>query len=236
MFPPSKIAGTRIAYARATWVQEEGSDKGHYSFFGEDSFNWTLNPGQLQEMGVDEQDLMDCVEQAEKQFGAPEDYRPALGLLPKAGIMNIGATFVSSSNKGVSCVFTPPSMDHPTTLDTAVDFVAPDAYFEWYYLPETEEVTVDDFLKDFDRLTGARTTETAEKSPIVNVPSYEEASVRTANLMGESERDAFLQKVWNYHHVPATFHLKESIRPLLEETWTRVLRVERVMSVYKDGE
>jgi len=232
MFPPSKIAGTRIAYGRATWIVSEEDQKGHYTFVDEDSFTWTLNPGQLIDMKVDEEDLLDCVNQAEKQFGAPEEYRPALGLLPKSGAMNIGATFVSTTNPAITCVFTPTSLDHPTTSALAADYVAPDAYFEWYHNPETKPVdNMEAFLKEFDRLSGAR-TDNVIKSPII-VPSYEEASNRVANLMAPDLQEQFLQQVWSYHKVPMTHYLRESAKSQILETWNRVLRVERLAQVYE---
>lgn len=233
MFPPGKIAGTKIAFGRATWVYDEDESKeGHYTFVDEDSFQWLLEPSTLAEMEIDEEDLLDCVMQAEKQFGSPDEYRPVLGLVQNSGVMNIGATFVSKSNKGINCVFTPTSMSHPTTSDLAVDFVPPDAYFEWYYSPETEEVEgLDKFLADFDELTGARTTNTI--SPIT-VPTYEEAAIKSSNLMEDTKREVFLQKVWNYHKAPHMIpYVKEQLKEELVETWNRILRVERAISVYE---
>ena len=232
MLPPSKIAGTKIAFGRATWVYDDEKDgEGHYNFVEEDSFRWILNQQTLVELGIDEEDLLDCVMQAEEQLGSPEEYRPALGLLPQSGLMNIGATFVSKSNKGITCVFTPTSMNHPTTSALAVDTVPPDAYFEWYYTGETEEVdSLEKFLQDFDAMSGARTTNTI--SPIT-VPGYEEAAIKTANLMESGKREVFLQKIWNYHKTPTMIpYVKEQLKEELVGTWNSVLRVERALSMY----
>lgn len=228
MFPPSKIAGLRIAYGRATWIEDEKGE-GHYTFV-DDAFMWAITHAQLAEMQVDEGDLLDTVEQAEKQFGAPEDYRPALGLLPKMGVMNIGATFISQSNPAITCVFTPTSIEAPPNY-RGDNFVSPDAYFEWYYCPETEpKDNLEAFLNDFDRLSGTRTTNISQ-SPIV-VPSYEEACAK-ANLMGLEESQKFVQDVWNYHKVPMPFYYKDQMKKDLVETWNRLKRVERVLKVYE---
>jgi hypothetical protein len=234
MLPSNWIKGTKIAFGRATWIYDEDSEKGAYNFSQEDSFHWTLNPGQLKEMGIDEQDLLDCVEQAEEQLGAPDEYRPALGLMPHSGLLNIGAKYRSRTNPNVLCVFTPTSMQFPTTSTLAPDHDPIDGYFEWYYSePELDINTsnIADFMKEYERLAGTRNSNTVGET-MLQVPSYEEASLRSANLMEDSRRERFLESVWWYHKASIPFSRKQELRESILETWKSLNRVQAALSPY----
>lgn len=224
MMPTNRISGVKIAAGRATWVTGEDG-KGYYNFINSNSFKWFANPDQLIAMGIDQQDLLDCVEQAEKQFGAPEEYRPALGLYPDAGYTNIGATYRSKENEKIIAVFTPTSVHGPCEAPT-------DAYFEWY-MQEVPEQNADenlpDFLSYFDAVTGNRVGEYVDTSPVV--PGYDEAVETTRGNMAEDMRERFLQQVWNFHkNVSPGF--KQKLGEDILETWSRVKRVSKVLAAY----
>lgn len=237
MLAPGRIEGMRIAAGRATWVCDDDKDgKGYYNFVDEDSFSWHMNPVDLRRLGIDEQALLDCVSQAEEQFGAPCEFRPRLGLFPNAGYTNIGATYVSRDNPQILCVFTPTSTQFPTGNAISHDIPPVDAYFEWYYSPNSisKEASKDPakFLQDYDRLSGNRATNVTN-SPIFDVPSYEEASVFTKSYMQEDIRERFLQSVWNYHRFCAPGYKNQLKEDILSQ-WQRVLRVRAALSVYRD--
>lgn len=233
MLPSNRISGTKIAAGRATWVVDDKTGEGFYNFVDSGSFKWLLNPDQLLGLEIDEQDLLDCVEQAEEQFGAPEDYRPAMGLFPDVGSTNIGVTYKSKSNETVICVFTPASIQKQTA---GIALSAPiDAYFEWYYQEKSAlkpEENFLDFIAYFDATTGNRASE-IKKSPIV--PGYHEACETSAGAMGDVERERFLSNVWNYHKNVERGY-KEQLGREIKETWVRVQRVKSALAVYEDDE
>ncbi len=226
MLSPSRIQGLFIAAGRATWVLDE-KDKGYYSFVDQDSFSWKIHNSQLDQLKVDEQDVLDCLVQAEKQFGSPDDVQKKLGIQPGQGWLSIGAKFVSKTNPQVCCVFTPTSMEYPIDGATQTD-----AYFEFYYSPqevpmEKPEIASDAWFDEMEKLLPKKT----EKKTELAVPSYEEASVFTQNCMTEDVREQFLQKVWNYHKFVAPGFKKELAEDILG-TWKRVTRVQSVLPLY----
>jgi hypothetical protein len=236
IFAPSRIQGTKIASGRATWVYDDEKG-GYYNFVDEDAFSWKLNPVQLQQLGIDEQDLLDCVLQAEKQLGSPQEFRPRLGLLPSVGYSNIGATYISRGNPNIMCVFTPTSMDFATTSPTAFDNAPIDAYFEWYYSPSSvtdKTATLDDFIKKYDELLGKAMTRDPswENSPTFAVPTYEEACVFSDGYMSEEVRERFLQNVWDYHKATMR-NRKEQLKENIVECWTRLNRVRKSTAIYE---
>jgi hypothetical protein len=170
-----------------------------------------LNPQQIENMKVSEEDLLDCVEQAEKELGGPEDHRLALGLFPDSGYTNIGQTYVSKSNPHIVCVFTPTSMKFATTNPIAHDKPPVNAYFEWYY-------------SDIPLTANASRTTNVTISPVV--PGYDEACERTDGIMGLQEREQFLNKVWMYHRTCMPGH-KARVKNEILEVWERVNRVNR---------
>ena len=238
MLAPGRIEGMRIAAGRATWVCDDDEDgkKGYYNFVDEDSFSWMLNPTDLKRLEIDEPALLDCVTQAEEQFGAPCEYRPRLGLFPNAGYTNIGATYVSRSNPQIMCVFTPTSTQFPTGNAMSHDIPPVDAYFEWYYSPvalsKDAHKDIGNFLQSYDKISGNRASNVVS-SPIIKVPSYEEASVFTVGYMAESIRDHFLQQIWNYHRMTAPGY-KRQLREEIVDQWKRVLRARVALSMYED--
>jgi hypothetical protein len=237
IFALTRIQGLAIAAGRATWVTDDNGKKGHYSFEDDDAFGWKLTPAQIKDLDIDEQDLLSCVEQADKQFGDPEVFRPKLGLMPDSGYMNIGATFISKTNKNIMCVFTPTSMAYTVTNSLEQDRATIDGYFEWYYSPvslaQDADKDPEKFMQQFDKITGNRSSNMA-KSPVIDMPSYEEASVFSSEVIQEDcERERFLQQVWDYHHSKSQLakqRLKEDALP----TWKRIWRVTKALSVYED--
>jgi hypothetical protein len=232
---PNKIQGTKIAAGRATWIYDEG--KGYYNFVDEDAFAWKLNPTELEMLKIDEQDLLDCVEQAEKQLGSPADYRGKLGLMPSSGYSNIGATYTSKSNPRIICVFTPTSTDYQTTNPIAIDNAPIDAYFEWYYMPETasdEGKDLMSFIKKYDDLLGKAITRDIswENNPTFMIPKYEEACVFSSGFMNESVRESFLQNVWDYHKSNIRGR-KLQLESTIKETWMRLNRVKSSVAMYQ---
>jgi len=236
IFAPSRIQGTKIASGRATWVY--GDEKGgYYNFVDEDAFSWKLNPTQLEQLGIDEQDLLDCVAQAEKQLGAPQEFRPKLGLMPSAGYSNIGATYVSKVNPQIICVFTPTAMDFATTNPIAIDNAPIDAYFEWYYSPVSlanQPDNLPEFIKKYDELLGKALTrdDSWKNVPTFKVPSYEEACVFSDGYMNEDVRERFLQQVWDYHRTKMRGR-REFLKENIVETWARLNRVRKMISIYE---
>lgn len=234
IFAPSRIQGTKIAAGRATWIyNDEG--KGYYNFVDEDAFSWKLNPQQLLQLGIDEQDLLDCVVQAEKQLGAPSEFRPRLGLMPSAGYSNIGATYISKNNPNILCVFTPTAMDFQTTNPIAFDNSPIDAYFEWYYSPmslEKKPEDLADFILKYDEVLGKAITRDPswEKMPLV--PTYEEACVFSDGYMSEEKREMFLQQVWDFHKAQMRGR-KEQLKEGILETWSRLNRVRKSVAIYE---
>ena len=230
------ISGMKIASGRATW-DTDANKKGFWNFLDVDAFTWYLNPGQIKQMKVSEEDVLDCVEQAEKELGSPDEHRPKLGLFPNSGYTMIGKHYVSRSNPHIVCIFTPTSISFPSHNPIAHDMPPINAYFEWYYsdIPLEIEKPKDlvDFLVKHDTATGSRATNVSQ-SPTVSakVPSYNEASERSEGLMGLQEREQFLNDVWNYHKntLPG---FKARLESEILEVWERVNRVHRTLTVYE---
>lgn len=234
IFAPSRIQGTKIASGRATWIYDE-SGKGYYNFVDEDAFSWKLNQQQLVQLGIDEQDLLDCVVQAEKQLGSPQEFRPKLGLMPSAGYSNIGATYISKGNPSIMCVFTPTSLDFQTTNPIAFDNSPIDAYFEWYYSafsPANEPKNLADFILKYDEVLGKAITRDTSWQNVPTVPTYEEACVFSDGYMREDIREQFLQQVWDFHKAHMRGR-KEQLKECILETWNRVNRVRKSVAIYE---
>jgi hypothetical protein len=233
IFSPSRIHGLLVAAGRASWVIDE-KDKGYYSFVDADSFSWKINQVQLQQLEIDEQDVLDCVLQAEKQFGSPEEVQRKLGIQPGQGWLSIGATFASKDKPNLICVYTPTSMNFPTTAPCAHDLTLPDAYFEFYYSPvevkmDKPEIGADAWFDQMEKLMPKQEKKKAEPQ----VPSYEEASAFTMNVMNEDVRERFLQDVWNYHKFAAP-GFKPQLAESILSTWKRVGRVQAALNLYTE--
>lgn len=232
LLSPTRIHGLFIAAGRATWVIDD-NDKGYYSFVDEDSFSWKINMQSLEQLGVDEQDVLDCVLHAEKAFGSPEEVQHKLGMQKGQGWLSIGATFASKTNPNVFCVYTPTSMNFPTTAPCAHDNSPVDAYFEWYYAPievkmEKPEIGAEEWFSQMEKLM----PKVEKKQEMLRVPTYEEACVFTSNCMAENVREAFLEQVWNFHK-----NVSPGFKPQLEESilkqWKRITRVQSALSLYE---
>ena len=223
------ISGMKLASGRATWESEEDG-KGYWSFKDVDSFNWFLTPQQIAGMKVNEQDLLDCIEQAEKDLGEPKKHRLELGLQPDSGYSTIGASYVSRTNKHVVCVFTPTSFKFQTHNPIAHDMPPVHGYFEWYYsdLPLEIEKPKDlvSAIKQHDTATGSRATNVTV-SP--TIPSYNEAYEVTDGIMGLQEREDFLNQVWQYHKTMLPGY-KVKAKANILETWERVNRIHRKLT------
>lgn len=188
MYPfETEISGLSIAWGRAKWDELEDGSSG-YVFDDVDSYQVRVNPQQMADMGVSEEDMFDCIDQIEERLGSPENHRLAMGLFPKSGYSNAGIMVTSRSNGSVSCVFTPTSDAYEST----------DGYFEWYYKKPSMigYGGLNDFLQTFDKITGGRESNILS-SPVV--PGYGEACEMTAGLMEDADRERLLQNVWNYH-------------------------------------
>lgn len=190
MLPQSKISGTNIAWARAKWAELEDGTYG-YIFPEEDAYQVRISPEAMEDLGISEDDLYDCIAQVESEFGAPADYRLAFGLFPNQGYSHLGITVRSRRNDRVVCVFTP----------TSIEDKSYDGYFEWYYDQYSggfENMT--DYLVRFDKAMDNRASKMI-MSPIM--PTYSEAAEKTAWVMEAGEREGFLRQVWNYHKTPS---------------------------------
>lgn len=205
MFPQSKLDGLYVAWGRGKWEEIEPGRSG-YTFAGDDSFGYLVNPQTLQDNGISEEDILDCVEQIEDQLGAPGTYRTSMGLFPASGITHPGIFVRSRTNSHVMCHFSP----------TSTGFQVADGYFEWFFSKHMGAVDdMGEWLRAFDAMSGSRTTNVTT-SPIV-VPTYGEASMKAANL-SESAREIFLQKVWDYHRASRIGH-KRQLREDILKTW-----------------
>lgn len=234
MITPGKIQGMLIASGRATWIEDEETDGGYYSFVDDDSFKWEISKESLLQLKIDEQDVLDCVLQAEESLGDPDELysRFGIGLLPNSGYLNIGATFISRNNKKIKCVFTPTSMSFPTGRVCAHDNAPVNAYFQWYYDEKMDDINdLNSFLASVDHLTGNRTANVIT-SPAFEVPHYEEACAFSEGYMAEDVRQYFLQRVWDYHRNVSVGH-KEVFKEEIEQFWTRLKRVRTASKLYE---
>lgn len=181
-----KIQGTEIATGKAKWGDLGDGEMG-YVFLDDDDFHWRVNPQTAIEMGVSEEDLMDCVDQIEDQYGDHEGVEMAFGMYPDQGYKNVGLVFVSRTNPNVRCFFSP--------TDSKLGWVG---FFSWYYSKEGAAETLDQFVKRFDSMSGNRESNILA-SPVV--PKYEEASefLQTRKDVKMEIKEAFLQKVWDFH-------------------------------------
>src|SRR5690349_10734818 len=110
MLPQNKISGMNIAWGRGKWAELDDGTFG-YVFPEDDAFQIRISPEALENFGVTEDDLYDCIAQIEAEYGAPKDHRLALGLLPNQGYSHLGLTVRSRKNERVVCVFTPTSIE-----------------------------------------------------------------------------------------------------------------------------
>ena len=181
-----KIQGTEIATGKAKWG-DVGDGQLGYVFDNDEDFHWRVNPQTAIEMGVSEEDLLDCVDQIEEYYGSHQAVEMAFGMYPDQGYKNVGLVFVSRTNPNVRCFFSP--------TDSKLGWVG---FFSWYFSKEGKQETLDQFIKSYDMLSGNRGTNILV-SPVV--PKYEEASeyLQTRKDVKSELKEAFLQKVWDFH-------------------------------------
>lgn len=182
----NKIQGMEIATGKAKWGDLGDGSMG-YVFDGQEDFHVRVNPQTLMELGVSEEDMMDCVDQIEQQFGSHDGVAMSFGMYPDQGYKNVGLVYTSRTNPQVKCFFSPSEADKGWQ-----------GYFSWYFHKEEMSGSVEDFVKAFDKMTGNR-EDIILASPVV--PSYNEASEMVKGMKGLSEdlKEAFLQKVWDFH-------------------------------------
>jgi hypothetical protein len=154
------------------------------------------------------------------------------------GLKHVGEVVSARTNPNVICHFTPTSMYVHDTRALHIEEIKPDGYFEWFLTDENfdmkalerGETPVSDFLKEFDRLVGTRNTNLAD-SPVVNkVPTYSESCQMSAGVMGEKQREMFLESVHRYHKAPLPRHRKEELKTNILETWNRIKSVRETLS------
>jgi hypothetical protein len=182
----NKIQGTEIATGKAKWGDLGDGTMG-YVFDGNEDFHLRVNPQTLIDLGVSEEDMMDCVDQIEQQFGSHENLALSFGMYPDQGYKNVGLVFKSNTNPNVKCFFSPSEANKGWQ-----------GYFSWYYSKEDVAQSLEDFIKSYEKVANDKAVETLA-SPIV--PSYNEASEMVASMkhLSEGTKDHFLANVWNYH-------------------------------------
>lgn len=238
MLPQNKISGTKIAFGHGAFVYEEGSEKGFYNFLRDEDFAWNFPADHIAKMGVTEQDLLDCVEQIEEKFGNAEDMRAALGMPDGGGMKPVGEVVTARTNPNVICSFTPTSMYTHDTRALHIEEIKPDGYFEWFLTDENFDMkalergdtSVAEYLKDFDRLAGTRNTNLVD-SPVVNqVPTYSESCQMSSGVMGEKQREHFIESVHRYHRMKMPPHRKAELKKGILETWERIKGIRETLS------
>lgn len=218
MMPQNKINGTSIAWGRGVWT-DLGDGQMGYAFLDSDGFKITVTPQWLDERGVSEDDLLDCVEQIEERFGDPDEYRLKMGLLPNQGYSNTGIVVKSRTNPEVICVFTPTSID--PAMNSQEGWVAEaSGYFEWYLDPQSYvSKNLGAWMVAFDSMSGNRGSEILA-SPVM--PQYGEACEKSLGLMVEHEREHFLNQVWLFHK-RKEHGMKQRYLEAAMPIWTKIL-------------
>lgn len=219
MLPQNKINGMNIAWGRGKWSELEDGSYG-YIFPEDDAFKIRLNPQTMEEMGVSEDDLFDCIAQIEAEFDAPKDHRLSFGLVPNQGYSHLGITVRSNLNDRVICVFTPTSIEDDSY----------DGYFEWYYDQRSGFDSLTGFLSNFDKATDGQHSN-ALLSPIM--PAYGEAVEKTKYMSEEDQRETFLRCIWSYHKTSSIGHRRQLERDLLPK-WKKICEEYDEKSIYHD--
>lgn len=186
MLPQNKISGLSIAWGRGRWDEVEDGKQG-YVFLHDHDFRYEMTPDFMMKNDITDEALFDCLEQIEDELGSPGEHRDGLGLFPKAGLTHPGIVVRSRMNPAIICSFAP--------MSAAGDIDG--GFFQWYLdKADTEVAGLVSYMHKFDMMAGNREANIVV-SPIV--PSYQEASLKTANIMEDDRRERFLNMVWNYH-------------------------------------
>lgn len=188
--PQNKLSGLLVAFAQGIWSQLEDGSEGFVFPENGNAFTWAHDKDYLElEHGVTEEAVMDCVDQIESEMmGNPADVRSRYGLMNGGGQAYLGLTVTSSIDPRLVCSYTPTS-----------NYQSPvEGYFEWYLKDRTGDVigTDGNFLSQFELMANVDTMAGGDLKP--ELPSYEEASHRLANIaISESRKQAFLQRLWD---------------------------------------
>lgn len=215
--PQNKYSGFLVAFAQGVWGELEDGESG-FVFPGEgNTFTWAHDPNYLElEKGISEDALMDCVEQIEDQLGSPSDQRMRFGLLKGGGQAYIGIAVKSRLDPRITCNYTPTS-NYPTQAPV-------EGYFEWYVAEQSGVADPEAFLSNFEMLAGVDPVAGGDVTP-EDLPDYEEACHKLFHLtINESQKQRFLQRLWDYRKTLAPGFRSEVKRDLMKEwnTFTKV--------------
>lgn len=214
--PQNKLSGLLVAFAQGIWGQLEDGSEGFVFPEEGNGFTWAHDKNYLmQEHGVSEEALMDCIDQFEAQLGSPSDVRQRFGLMKGAGQVHTGLTVTSTLDPRIVCSYTPTS-----------NYQSPvEGYFEWYLKDQTNDAIGSDgeFLSRFELMAGVDSVAGGDLKP--ELPSYEEASHRLVDLeVSESRKFSFLQSLWDLRKTIAPGY-QESTKKRLMKEWTSMIKV-----------